>query len=240
MLFSFALLLCHANIAQSAPIKKDRHYYEQKGDILWEVKTHQKIAAITFDDGPDPVETVEILNELKKYNAKCTFFVLGKRVAAYPEVSSKVIQEGHELANHTYNHVYFKKSSEQQIIQELRQTENEIKKISGKGSKFFRPPGGIYNETVINAAKHVGLKPVLWSWHQDTRDWSKPGVKAITSHVLKNIRSGDIILMHDSVNGKSQTRQALSIILPELKRRGFHLVTVSELIRSQEIHEVKK
>lgn len=76
--------------------------------MIWEVRTSQKVIALTFDDGPDPLETDGILEVLHEYQAKCTFFAIGKRIAAYPDVARRVINEGHELANHTYNHVYFK------------------------------------------------------------------------------------------------------------------------------------
>ncbi|MFD1177357.1 polysaccharide deacetylase family protein [Paenibacillus puldeungensis] len=233
------LFYSHALIADGSPLKKDRFFYEQKGDIVWEVKTHQKMVAITFDDGPDPIETTEILNELKKYNAKCTFFVLGKKVETYPEIASRIIKEGHELANHTYNHAYFKGESGEDIVKELMKTERVITGVSGKGSKFFRPPGGVYSDSVVNAAKQVGLKIILWSWHQDTRDWKKPGAHVIKKQVMKNLRNGDIILMHDSVSGKSQTKEALSQILPELMKKGYRVVTVSELIKSQEAQEIE-
>lgn len=117
-------------------------------------------------------------------------FCYRQKIAAYPEVAKQVIAEGHELANHTYNHVYFKKPiSEQQILQELELTEKEIIKISGKHSSLFRPPGGMYDDTLIDVSNNMGLKPVLWSWHQDTRDWNRPGVWSIYSKVIRNAKT---------------------------------------------------
>lgn len=199
--------------------------------MVWEVQTSQKVIAFTFDDGPDPAETVQILDVLREYNAKCTFFAIGKKIAAYPEIAKRVIAEGHELANHTYNHVYFKQPiSVEQVTKELELTENEIVKITGRHSSLFRPPGGMYDETLVNVSNGLGLKPVLWSWHQDTRDWNRPGVWKISSKVIKNAHNGDIVLFHDFVHGQSQTREALKIILPALEKQGFRFVTVSELI----------
>lgn len=241
LLLFCASLFVGPGAVSSEPVKKNRQYYEERKDIIWEVKTDQKLIALTFDDGPDPEETIEILDELKKYNAKCTFFVIGKRVVEYPDVAKRVVAEGHELANHTYNHVYFKKSSLlSEVMQELHQTETEIMKITGFKSTLFRPPGGIYNDNVVLAAKKLGLMPVLWSWHQDTRDWRKPGVNAIANRVLENARNGDIVLMHDQVYGHSQTVQALKKILPELTKRGFRVVTVTELINSDGARQVGK
>ncbi|CQR53166.1 polysaccharide deacetylase family protein [Paenibacillus riograndensis] len=235
-----ALVFAAASPALGSPNVKDRNYYEQRGEMIWEVPTTQKVIALTFDDGPDPSETDQILDVLQQYNAKCTFFAIGKRIAAYPDVARRVITEGHELANHTYNHVYFKKPvSEQQIQEELELTEKEIIKVSGRHSSLFRPPGGMYDETLVDVSNSMGLKPVLWSWHQDTRDWNRPGVYSISSRVIRNARNGDIVLFHDHVHGQSQTREALKIILPELQKRGFRFVTVSELIRLSDAQQAK-
>lgn len=126
------------------------------------------------------------------------------------------------LANHTYNHVYFKRPiSGEQIQEELALTEKEIMKISGRHSSLFRPPGGMYDETLIDVSNSMGLKPVLWSWHQDTRDWNRPGVWNISSRVIRNAKSGDIVLFHDHVHGPSQTKEALKIILLEPEEAGL-------------------
>lgn len=229
------------NPAQGKPIVKNRDYYEQRGDMIWEVHTSQKVIALTFDDGPDPSETDQILAVLRQYNAKCTFFAIGKRIAAYPDVARRVITDGHELANHTYNHIYFKKPiSGQQIQEELALTEKEIVKVSGRHSSLFRPPGGMYDETLVDISNSMGLTPVLWSWHQDTRDWNRPGVYSIASRVIRNAHSGDIVLLHDHVHGQSQTLEALKIILPELQKQGFRFVTVSEMIGLSDFQQVKQ
>lgn len=230
-LTALVLLISCSSTALGHSDVKGRTYHEQKGDMIWEVHTSEKVIALTFDDGPDPTETLQILDVLHEHNAKCTFFAIGKKIAAYPEIAKQVISEGHELANHTYNHVYFKKPiSIEQATKELELTENEIVKVSGRHSSLFRPPGGMYDETLVNVSNSMGLKPVLWSWHQDTRDWNRPGVWSISNKVIKNARNGDIVLFHDYVHGQSQTREALKIILPALEKKGFRFVTVSELI----------
>lgn len=228
---TLTLLLSFSSSALGHPVK-NRDYFEKRGDMIWEVHTNQKVIALTFDDGPDPSETDEILKVLNQYHAKCTFFAIGKRIAAYPDVARRVVSEGHELANHTYNHVYFKKPINEGLIEkEIKLTEEEIIKVSGKPSTLFRPPGGMYDETLVDVSNSMGLKPILWSWHQDTRDWNRPGVNSIANKVIRNAHNGDIVLFHDHVYGQSQTREALKIILPELEKRGFRFVTVSDLIK---------
>jgi polysaccharide deacetylase family sporulation protein PdaB len=230
--YSTPLHSIHAH-AQSAftPVKKDRYYYEKRGDVVWEVKTDRPLIALTFDDGPDPGQTNAILDLLKQYEARCTFFVVGKRVDAFPATAQRIVSEGHEIANHTYNHTYFQNSSPQQIEADLKKTEEAIRRATGQHSVLFRPPGGMFNEKLVTTANSLGLKPIIWSWHQDTKDWIRPGVAQITNKVLRNAHNGDIVLFHDHIEGKSQTIKALETILPELARRGFQFVTVSELMR---------
>lgn len=233
MLIMTFLLLFNQNTAwgdEAMPASRD--FYEKNGTVLWEVHTDQKVIALTFDDGPDPVETEQILNILKQYHAKSTFFAIGERIHAYPEVARKVVEEGHELANHTYHHVYFKRPvNGNLVVKELERTEEEILNITGKRSGLFRPPGGFYDDDLVKISTGQGEQLVLWSWHQDTRDWSRPGVYKIANKVIRNARNGDIVLFHDHVYGQSQTVQALKIIMPRLQKQGFRCVTVSELMK---------
>jgi len=230
-----AFIMCMLTVqlpVHSAPLKKDRQYYEQRGDIIWEVKTKQKIIALTFDDGPDPRQTTEILELLKQYGAHSTFFVIGKRVDRYPGIVKQIVDEGHEIANHTYNHLYFdRNTSTIRIKDEIVQTQQAIQKAANYQATLFRPPGGKYNDNIINTAKRLHLKSIMWSWHQDTKDWSLPGVNKIVDKVLHNAQNGDIVLFHDYVHGRTQTIAALQRILPELKKQGYQFVTVTELLR---------
>ncbi len=215
------------------PIKKDRFFYEQRGEIVWEVPTDDKIIALTFDDGPFPKTTDMILDLLKKYNAKATFFVLGNKVERYPETIKREIAEGHEVANHTFNHVYFQRSISQATIrEEIVRTEKALEALTGKKPQLFRPPGGYYNEHSIAIAKTLGYTTIMWSWHQDTNDWKSPGVNKIVNKVLNNARNGDIVLLHDYIPGSMQTVKALDTILDELTKRGYAFVTVTELMNT--------
>ncbi|MGO4271035.1 polysaccharide deacetylase family protein [Paenibacillus sp. TAF58] len=213
--------------ASSAP-KKDRAYYETRGEIVWEVTTDEKVIALTFDDGPHPEYTAQILELLKQYEAKATFFVVGNKVKLYPDVLNQTIREGHEIANHTYTHAYLSKKNN--IKKEINQTEELIYDTTGKRCLLFRPPGGFYNERLVAAVRAEGYKMIMWSWQLDTKDWSTPGVNKIVDRVLKNATNGNIVLFHDYIEGPTQTIAALKIILPELKNRGYQLVTVSQLL----------
>lgn len=210
---------------------KGRAYYEKRGDIVWEVPTKEKVIALTFDDGPDKNETPQLLDLLKQYGVHATFFVIGKRAAAYPDIVKREVSEGHEVANHTYNHPYFnRKLTMRTFSSELSRAHDEIFKATGLETHYFRPPGGYYNEKMVELAKKQGYLIIMWSWDQDTQDWRRPGVKKIVNKVLNNAKGGEIVLFHDHVMGGSQTIDALKQILPELKQRGFTFLTVSELI----------
>lgn len=217
----------------TSAMDKGRPYYEEKGYVMWEIKTDEKVIALTFDDGPHPTYTPQVLDLLKKYDAKATFFVIGERVEKYPEVVSRMGTDEHEIANHTYTHPLT--ISPAKLKEELEKTNDIVHKITGTYPIFYRPVGGQYNDKIINTAIDEGYKVIMWSWHQDTEDWKRPGTKKIVKKVLSGVKPGNIVLFHDSGGDRSQTIKALEEILPELQRQGYRFVTVSELI---EIHSM--
>ncbi|MGG6310008.1 polysaccharide deacetylase family protein [Paenibacillus macerans] len=218
--------------AEASPYSRsrERSYYEERGDIVWEVPTQEKFIALTFDDGPDGKQTPKILSILEQYGAKATFFVVGDRVKRFPEIVQMELAKGHEIGNHSFHHPAFNRVTQSVVLEELTQTQEAVQEITGKTPVLFRPPGGYYNERIVELSKHNHLQMILWSWHQDTKDWASPGVYSIVRKVLNNARNGDIILMHDYVHNSTQTAEALKVILPDLKSRGYTFVTVSELL----------
>lgn len=207
--------------------EKDRPYYEDKGYVLWDIKTTEKVIALTFDDGPHPTYTPQILNVLAKYDAKATFFVIGEHAKKFPAIILREEDEGHEIANHTYTHPYSKTA--EVLENELIKTNEVIYDITGTYPTLYRPVGGSYNDRIINIAVENGFKVVMWSWHQDTKDWQRPGVNKIVTTVLSGAKPGDVVLFHDAGGDRSQTVQALEEILPALKKQGYEFVTISEL-----------
>lgn len=240
IVLSLSMLLTGSiNELSNAP-SKGRPYYEKRGEIVWEVPTEEKIIALTFDDGPDPEDTPQILDLLHQYGAKATFFVIGEKAERYPDLIKREVAEGHELANHTYTHMYFTRGvKESNMRDQLMRAEEAIHRVSGQKPHLFRPPGGYYNDPLIQIAKQEGYTVVMWSWHINTMDWNTPGVNHITNKVLNNSRNGDIVLFHDYVEGKTQTIEALKRILPVLKSRGYRFVTISELLEYRKTSPVK-
>ncbi|TQR20389.1 polysaccharide deacetylase family protein [Psychrobacillus vulpis] len=212
----------------SSAMDRGRPYYEKKGYVLWEIKTEEKVIALTFDDGPHSTYTPQILDLLSEYDAKATFFVIGERAEKLPDLILQIGQEGHEIANHTYSHPY--KITPEKLTEELKKTNEIIHDITGTYPLFYRPVGGTYNDRIINTAVQNGYKVIMWSWHQDTEDWKTPGVNKIVSRVISGAKPGDIVLFHDAGGDRSQTVKALEEILPELKEQGYKFVTVSELL----------
>lgn len=208
--------------------------YRKNGLAIWEINTKDKSVALTFDDGPDPVYTNQILDLLAKYDAKATFFVVGERAKAYPDIIKREVKEGHEVANHTYSHVYDFDNSPAKLMKELDRSSEIIRKLTGYKPTLYRPVAGYYNDLILNTAIKNGYRVVLWSWTQDTRDWSCPGVNKITNNVCSDIKPGDITIFHDSGGDRSQTVCALENILKYLKKEGFKCVTVSEMIYHSE------
>lgn len=185
--------------------------------------------ALTFDDGPHPYLTPEILEILKEYNVSATFFVVGQNVSAYPDIAKMIVENGHEIGNHTYTHGHIAKMNRNTLTNEVESCEREIYEVFGEyRTKLFRPPEGTVDGDVKAISDEFGYSVILWSI--DTRDWAHTPVSDIAHNVLSNVKSGDIILMHDYIGHNSPTPQALRIIIPELLARGYKFVKISELI----------
>lgn len=191
----------------------------------------QKIA-ITFDDGPHPRYTPIILDILAEYDAHATFFMIGENAERYPELLDRILREGHEIGNHTYLHANLQKTSSEKIKEQILYAERAILELTDQRTKLLRPPGGLYDQHVCEAAHALDYEVILWTI--DTLDWSHPTADEIVENVETNVKSGDIILCHDFIGGGSTpTPDALRRILPNLIAAGYEFVTVSELIHSK-------
>lgn len=185
--------------------------------------TQEKVVALTFDDGPDPIDTPAILDILREKEVRATFFVLGKAAQENPTLLKRLVKDGHELGNHSYNHDY----NQRNLVAELKQTDKVIFETTGTHTYFYRPPGGFVSKTQLEAVKNNGHVVTLWS--VDSKDWRNPGVKQIVDNVMKNAFPGAIILMHDGGYQRNQTVKALGPIIDNLRDQGYRLATLSEL-----------
>ena len=187
-----------------------------------------KRIALTFDDGPHRTKTAEILSLLEKYNVKGTFFIVGSNAGKYPDIIRAEIEGGHEVGNHTFYHSCLSKCSDDEIRDEIAQTEDSLMEIAGYQPRLFRPPEGAYSNRVIEIASNMDYSIILWTI--DTRDWAKASTAQIVSNVNANVREGSIILFHDFTVSGTHTIDALKILIPKLLSDGYEFVTVSELI----------
>ncbi len=188
----------------------------------------QKQIALTFDDGPHPSYTREILDILDEYGIRATFFVIGVNAETWPELVEAELTAGHEIGNHTYRHANLRTESYDTVRGEILGMENVLWQQMEVRPHLFRPPGGLYGDEVCRAAADLDYTVILWT--VDTRDWAHTAAEEIVENVLTNTESGDIILFHDYVTAPSPTPTALRQIIPALLDRGYSFVTVSELL----------
>lgn len=199
-------------------------------NIFYCHKNNAQKIALTFDDGPHPRYTRRILDILKKYDIKATFFIIGQNVEYYPGIVEQIIAEGHEVGNHTYRHKHTKMLTDEVFEQDVEKCNSLISEKCANKVKLFRPPEGYVDEKVRAVAQSLGYSIILWNI--DTRDWEHASAKQIERTVINNISAGDIILMHDYVSGSNSTIEALERIIPKLLDENYKFVTVSELIEN--------
>ncbi|MFJ7850284.1 polysaccharide deacetylase family protein [Peribacillus sp. NPDC097206] len=182
----------------------------------------QKVIALTFDDGPHPDNTTAILKSLNKHQAHATFFVLGSRVEHYPEVLQKMIAQGNEIGNHSWDHPQLTRLNKKKIKSQINKTQLAVLKASGYEPSLIRPPYGAINDKV---RKHIGDMDVAL-WEIDPEDWKLRNKKKVVRKVMNKAEDGKIILMHDIYKTSAQ---AADEIIKQLDQQGYQLVTVSEL-----------
>ena len=205
-------------------------YYSRECVHSSHINEENKIA-LTFDDGPHPIYTPIILDILKEYGVQATFFVIGENAERHPDLIRRILAEGHEIGNHTYLHKNLKEHTMDCVCHEIVQTEETILRISEQRTKILRPPGGLYDNHVCDAAEILDYDIILWTL--DTLDWKHPTPDEIVKNISANIKSGDIILCHDFIGGApSPTPDAMRQVIPLLIERGYSFVSVSSLIHS--------
>ena len=186
-----------------------------------EPKSRSKAVALTFDDGPSTENTPKVLEILKQYNAHATFFVVGTRVAAGAEVLKQEVAQGCEIANHSWNHADMSRLSMKKVNWQYNKTAKLVKKLVGYDITLLRPPYGAISQKMRDKLKH----PMIL-WNVDTLDWKSKNPKSILKQVKKNVKDGDIILMHDI---HPTTAESLKTVLPWLVKNDYDILTVSEL-----------
>ncbi|ADU30597.1 polysaccharide deacetylase family protein [Evansella cellulosilytica] len=187
--------------------------------------------ALTFDDGPDPRYTEQVLDVLSEFNVPATFFVMGARAEAYPEIVQRTAEEGHIIGNHTYWHPNLVDENIDTLEREITETENVLAEIIGYRTSLFRAPYGFLDDEFVQKIGEMNYSVVAWS--VDSLDWQEDPADEIAYTVLSNTHPGAIILMHDGAEwegDRTNTIEALRQIIPSLQEQGVEFVTVPDLL----------
>ncbi|WP_149400227.1 polysaccharide deacetylase family protein [Dictyobacter arantiisoli] len=189
--------------------------------------------ALTFDDGPNPTYTPQVLSILAQHHVHATFFAIGNQVQSNPNLVKQAIGDGNVVEDHTWDHPDLTKLTPAAISKEVTSAADAVQKATGQRPGLLRPPYGSVNATV--RAQVAALNMTMVIWNVDTVDWSRPGVASIENTALNNAHNGSIILMHDGGGDRSQTVAALPHIITTLQQRGYQLVTVPDLLHDMNI-----
>ena len=222
-------------VVSPTPVKKISTFFsvpsEFQGKVIAETKLplKDKVIALTFDDGPWPRTTAQVLDILKRNDIKATFFWIGKNVKSFPEIAQLVVDAGHVIGNHTWHH-WYRRMDATTAAREIEDTAAQIYETVGVKTSLFRPPGGFLNNGPASYAEKQKYTVMMWS--ADSRDWfyrlASPQV--LINNVLKEAQPGGIVLMHDGGGDRSKTVKALPQLIDGLRQRGYKFVTVPELL----------
>ncbi|MEH7082369.1 polysaccharide deacetylase family protein [Neobacillus drentensis] len=197
--------------------------------MINKVPTSRKAVAITFDDGPNPIYTPQVLEIFSESVGKATFFMIGEQMKKNPEVVKQVAALGHEIGNHTFTHPKLSLLSIAECLEEIEQNEKLIEELAGQKPVVFRPPYFDYNQDTVSLLNQKGY-PMIGAINLEARDWEQPGVMHILEKSRERIQNGSILIFHDGYGDRSQTIEAVRKLVSELTSQGYQLVTVSELL----------
>jgi peptidoglycan/xylan/chitin deacetylase (PgdA/CDA1 family) len=191
-------------------------------NYVWDLPNTQNKIYLTFDDGPTPEITEWVLEELKKYNVKATFFCIGNNIQKHPKLFQKVINEGHVIGNHTYNHMNGWKTETKTYLENISLCEKQIQKssIENLQSKIFRPPYGKIKTAQAKIVRRLGYKIIMWDVLSADFDQTITHEKCL-ENVISNVKSGSVIVFHDSIKASHNLKYALPETLNILKEKGF-------------------
>ncbi|MDH7445400.1 polysaccharide deacetylase family protein [Aquimarina sp. 2201CG14-23] len=190
-------------------------------NYVWDfyAKKERKIY-LTFDDGPIPIITEFVLNQLEQYNAKATFFCIGENIKKHPEIFKKIITAGHAIGNHTMNHLKARKNNTTTYIENVAHCDKEIKQHTDCKNKLFRPPYGQLSKSKLTTLRKLGYQIILWDVL--SKDWDKDtSNEECASNVINNSKSGSIIVFHDSIKASENLKFALPKVLAYFTEKGY-------------------
>lgn len=199
--------------------------------VVHRVCTSRHLLALTFDDGPNRTFTPQVLSLLRHYHGRATFFLVGQEALAYPDVVQGLRAAGMEIGNHGMHHRVLRGLTPEEVRAEVLDGERAIAQAGGGRTRLYRLPRGKMDCVSLRVLRELGYTVVGWS--VDTQDWCTPPARHIADTILQHLAPGQIVLLHDGPRQRAHTVEALRLLLPELRRRGYALVTVSELLRAR-------
>ncbi|TPQ18173.1 polysaccharide deacetylase family protein [Streptomyces sporangiiformans] len=185
------------------------------------IKGRGRSVVLTFDDGPDPRYTPEVLRTLKAHDVRAMFFVCGEMVVENRDMLRKMADEGHVIGNHTWSHPLLTELTRSAIRSQMERTSDVIEQTCGARPGWFRAPYGAWNRAVFEIGAELGMEPLAWS--VDTLDWTAPSSQSIERRVLKGAAEGMVVLAHDAGGDRSPSVRALRRYLPRLLDSGYHI-----------------
>lgn len=201
------------------------------GKMITHVSTNEKALALTYDDGPNPPYTESLLDVLHEFDAKATFFTIGKNVENNLATAHRIVAEGHELGNHSYSHQKLVNINLDTIRSEIQKADNIISDLGGQSDIHFRAPLGL--KRVRLPWELARRKKTNILWNVDPKDYETPGPEKIADRIVNNVEPGSIVLLHDGGGDRSQTVAATKIVLQKLQQKGYQFKTISELLALQ-------
>lgn len=189
-------------------------------------KTTEKIVAITFDDGPDPVQTPKVLQVLREQQAPACFFCIGHKVRSNEQLIRQIIEEGHLVGNHSFDHTnLFPLYSLPRMKKDLQACQFALEQVTSQKIRLFRPPFGVTNPTVAKAVRLLGYTPV--GWNIRTLDTQRPSREKILRHIRRKLRPGSVVLLHDRL---PESDLLLMEILKLIKEQGYTVVRLDKML----------
>jgi peptidoglycan/xylan/chitin deacetylase (PgdA/CDA1 family) len=198
-------------------------HHQQTAEPVYYIHDGPKTIALTIDDGPSPIYTPQILRLLDKYKITASFSMIGRSVAEYPAIAREVARAGHVITNHTWAHLDLAALPPVRVQDEIARATAAIHTATGDTPRLFRAPYGAWSATVLDYCARNHLTALDWS--VDPADWAMPGTGAIVRNLLRNTRTGSIILEHDGGGNRSETVAALKIVIPQLLDKGYRFRT---------------
>jgi len=189
------------------------------GNLIWHGNLNSKNIFLTFDDGPNPINTPQILKILKEHDVKACFFLIGEKAKGNPKIVKQIFEQGHDIGNHTYSHLDGYDINGKTILNEIKGTHDIVKNITGAAPKYFRPPFGFFNFRYIQTAEDLGYKTILWTF--DIGDWNNLKSDEIENRILAKTKGGSIILLHDAGKNREELIKALPGIIVNLKSENY-------------------